>query len=445
MRFEPGESPLERDGIAEKTISALRTLYLRDERPWVVAFSGGKDSTLMAQLVCNMLLELGSRASKPVHIVSSDTRVEAPNVEEYLAGAIRRIQAFAEASDLPLFARLVQPEPDEGFWGQLIGKGYPSPTRWFRWCTSKMKIRPMRRHIEEITAHHGSVILLLGSRRSESPERAKRMQGRDLTDAGLNPHHEIPNALAATPIMEWTTDEVWEHLLAHAPPWGGDHRALYDLYRQAEGGECPVILDLSQPSCGGNRFGCWTCTVVKLDKSMQGFIDSGEEWMRPLNAFRDRLKAVRELPAWRMDRRRSGALTERRQGPFTPEKRKLILEELLQLEEKCGKTLINDEELGYIQSVWAREFDLSGRAALDLAQQYGRRANRWESAVTVNIQDEILEELLVDNPLDAELVHSLLRLAYDYHPNLDDYGKKAEFERSICNAVEMSMGTEKDA
>ncbi len=303
---------MEQESNADKTSAALRALYRRDQRPWVVAFSGGKDSTLLVQLVLNMLQELGPLASKPVYVISTDTRVEAPNVEEYLANLILQMQSFAQRSHLPVSVEMVSPLPSEGFWAQLIGKGYPSPTRWFRWCTSKMKIRPMRRCIEAITIRHGSVILLLGTRRSESPERARRMQGRERTDAGLNPHDEIPNALVSTPIMDWSTDAVWEYLLAHEPPWGGDHRQLFHLYRQAEGGECPVILDLAQPSCGGSRFGCWTCTVVKFDKSMQGFIDAGEEWMRPLNVFRDRLKAVREIPEWRMEKRRSGVLTKGR-------------------------------------------------------------------------------------------------------------------------------------
>ena len=318
--------------LIETTQSALRELYLRDERPWVVAFSGGKDSTLLAQLVCDMLPTLKKSTIKPVYIISTDTRVEAPNIEEYLAHTMRQIQEYATNSDLPLYAELVQPEPNESFWGQLIGKGYPSPTRWFRWCTSKMKIRPMRRRIDEITSDYGSVILLLGTRRSESPERAKRMMNREQTDAGLNPHYEIPNALVATPIADWDTESVWEYLLSHQPPWQGDNHFLYQLYRQAKGGECPVILDINQPSCGGSRFGCWTCTVVRLDKSMEGFIDSGEEWMRPLNEFRNWLKEVREYPDWRQDKRRSGAKAEGHKGPFKPEKRHEILRKLLQLQ-----------------------------------------------------------------------------------------------------------------
>lgn len=425
--------------LIEPTRNALRTLYERDERPWVVAFSGGKDSTLLVQLVCEVVTAMERHATKPVYIISTDTRVEAPNIEEYLANTMERMSEYAARSNLPLHAELVQPTPEESFWGQLIGKGYPAPTRWFRWCTSKMKIRPMRRRVEAITAKYGSVILLLGSRRSESPERAKRLMNREQTNAGLNPHEEIPNALVATPIVDWDTESVWEFLLTTPPPWGGDHRFLYDLYRQADGGECPVILDLSQPSCGGSRFGCWTCTVVKLDKSMEGFIDAGEEWMRPLNEFRNWLKEVRDLPAWRMERRRSGVMTEGRQGPFKPEKRREILAALLKLEIACKKTLINDQELGYIQTIWSKEFDLTGRAVLDLAESFGRHPIHWEGVTTMDVQDHILEDLMADGAQEPELVYKLLRLAYDYYPNLDQYGKKVDFERNVRDAIEQAM------
>jgi DNA sulfur modification protein DndC len=85
------------------------------------------------------------------------------------------------------------------------------------------------------------------------------MEGCATNNRGLNPHGEIPDALVMTPIADWTTDQVWEYLFAHnPPPWGGTHDFMLDLYRQASGGECPVVLDLNTPSCGGSRFGCWT-------------------------------------------------------------------------------------------------------------------------------------------------------------------------------------------
>ena len=61
--------------LAFLTKKALKESYLADGRPWVVAYSGGKDSTLVLQLVYEVLVELGREAVKPVYIVSSDTQV----------------------------------------------------------------------------------------------------------------------------------------------------------------------------------------------------------------------------------------------------------------------------------------------------------------------------------------------------------------------------------
>ncbi len=342
---------------ATDVVDKLRELYQRDQRPWVVAYSGGKDSTALLQLVVVMLEILGEQASKPVYVIASDTRVEAPNVSAYLADSLRQIADFAKTRALPLHVRLVQPDIKDTFWAKLIGRGYPPPTRWFRWCTSSMKIRPAKRAIEDITIKSGSVILLLGTRRAESSDRAKRMEGRARTELGLNPHHEIPNALVASPIEHWSTEDVWDYLMSHDPaPWGGTHQFLFDLYRQANAGECPVFFDLNTPSCGGSRFGCWTCTVVKEDKSMQGFIQPGATQMEPLAHFRNWLKVIREDSANRNPVTRNG---QNKLGPFTPKARQMILEALLKTEQESGLELIGEEDIAQIQAQWQEDFDYS--------------------------------------------------------------------------------------
>ncbi|HNK31765.1 MAG TPA: phosphoadenosine phosphosulfate reductase family protein, partial [Plasticicumulans sp.] len=148
----------------DDTRQQLLRQYCADDRPWVVAYSGGKDSTLVLQLVFEMLLDLGTTAHKPVYVLSSDTRVEAPNISAYVRTALQNIEHAAQARGLNVQVRLVNPEGKEGFWLNLIGKGYPPPSRWFRWCTNNMKIKPSRRAIESIARKYGSVILLLGSR-----------------------------------------------------------------------------------------------------------------------------------------------------------------------------------------------------------------------------------------------------------------------------------------
>nr|VFK64496.1 MAG: DNA sulfur modification protein DndC [Candidatus Kentron sp. UNK]VFK71110.1 MAG: DNA sulfur modification protein DndC [Candidatus Kentron sp. UNK] len=426
--------------IEKNTLSELNDLYQSDDRPWVVAFSGGKDSTLLLQLVFELLISLGKQqasdvqAAKPVYVVASDTRVEPPNVEAYLKGVLAHIEAGANQLALNLSTHLVTPEPQESFWGKLIGKGYPSPTRWFRWCTANMKIRPTRRVIEEITREHGSAVLLLGTRVDESIERGKRMRDREHTSRGLNPHHEIPDALVATPIADWRTDDVWEYLFHHnPPPWGGSHDFLLDLYRQAAGGECPIILDLDTPSCGGSRFGCWTCTVVKEDKSMQGFIDTGETWMQPLAEFRNWLKEIRERPECRLALRRDGSNGP---GPFSPECRKEILEKLLKIENDLGLTLVSDEGLRYIQAEWRREFDLA-ETATTLARRYGRELQEMPTIKLPPIEQQVLDDLIAEHAVNPDLVDKLLKLVlYDYK---DLYRNKAALQREIAERIEVSL------
>lgn len=415
--------------LVKETRGHLLSLYEQDDRPWVVAFSGGKDSTLVLQLVIEMLTELGNDARKPVFVVCSDTRVEAPNISRYLHDLLDRIKAHADQTRMPVRVVLVEPKPEQSFWGKLIGHGYPSPTRWFRWCTSNMKIKPAREAIGEITRRYGSVILLLGTRIGESSARSQRMKARETTARGLNPHHDIPDALVATPIIDWSTDQVWEYLISHdPPPWGRGHGFLLDLYRQASGGECPVVLDLATPSCGGSRFGCWTCTVVKEDKSLQGFIESGEDWLRPLNLFRNRLKDVRERSEWRSPRRRDGSAGL---GPFLPEKRRLLLEELLELERDVGQQLISDAEIHYTQRCWQVEFDLQ-QSALAIATRFGREVETMEEMRFASDEQQILEELIAEYGLSPDLVEQLLRLVLQDYPDLRVHGSKAAFFPGDC-------------
>lgn len=353
----------------ELTKDLLLRNYLADSRPWVVAYSGGKDSTLVLQLVYELIYSLEKEQRKPVFVIASDTRVEAPNVESYLDQRIKEISLHAAANELPIHAELAQPTVEQSFWFNLIGKGYPPPTRWFRWCTSKMKIKPMQTAIENVIAEFGSVILLLGTRTSESSQRSYTMGKRELSSRKLNPHHEIANALVLSPISDWTSDDVWEYLFTNnPPPWGGSHDFMLDLYRQANGGECPVVMDLNTPSCGGSRFGCWTCTVVKADKSMESFIENGEEWMKPLNDYRNWLKEIREDESRRSPIRRNGMEGH---GLFIASTRKEMLQRLLMAEQDVKQPLILDEEIVEIQKQWTKDFDIMDSAFI-IAEQFGR-------------------------------------------------------------------------
>lgn len=423
---------------ADEVKASLREAYLSDGRPWVVAFSGGKDSTLVLQLVYEMLIDLGKEASKPVYVISSDTNVEAPNIAQYVEDALCAIQDDANNRGIPLSCRLVRPKLSETFWTKLIGRGYPPPTRWFRWCTTNIKIKPSRREIDKITSQHGSVILLLGSRTAESSSRKKRMDGRERNFKNLNTHHEIPNAFVLAPISDWADDDVWAYLYEHnPPPWDMPHNRMLDLYRKAVGGECPIVMDLNTPSCGGSRFGCWTCTVVKMDRSMEGFIETGEDWMRPLYDFRNWLKEYREIPEVRMNRRRDGTIGP---GPFTPVARMEILKHLLRVEMQVDLPLISDPEIRYIQQVWSKEFDLNDQA-ISIAKEFGRQIEGEKPVPLEEDERSMLEDIVAEHDLNPDLVGKILALEEEF-PNLDSWGARPQLQRALADLIKVAESQE---
>ena len=359
------------DDAAVRKLNRIRSELLDEYRqphphPWVIGYSGGKDSTLVVHLVAEMLLELPrSERLRPVHIVANDTLVESPLVVAHIERTMALFREAAEALRLPLYAEITRPLPGKTFWVNLIGRGYPPPSRTFRWCTDRMKIQPTSDYIKRTAHQTGEVILLLGVRREESAARAARMKRYDDASDGarLNPHNDLAGCMVFRPIVEMTTDEVWEFLALNSPPWGDSHRELIQLYRNAGGGECPVVTQLSDaPSCGtsSSRFGCWTCTVVTKDRSLEGFVEAGFAEFIPLLQFRDWLATLRDEPERRMIRRRTGKITmmtngEVMRGPFTLSTRREILEKLLDLQGKTGHCLISKNEIELIRSTWSTD------------------------------------------------------------------------------------------
>lgn len=330
--------------------------------PWIVTFSGGKDSTLVAHLVFQALLELPpSLRTRQIHFVSNDTLVESPLVVQHMRTELNNILHAAQIYQLPIQGEVTTPKLSETFWVLLIGKGYPSPNRSMRWCTDRLKIQPTSQFILDKVARNGAAIILLGVRKDESSTRKASIEShQNLHNSNLTPHGSLPNAFVYRPIVNLSTDEVWEYLAANNPPWGGSHNALIQLYRQAAGGECPIVLSEDEaPGCGTNssRFGCWTCTVVNKDKSLQGFVDVGKTEFQPLLEFRDWLVEIRDKPEYRQIERRNGVVTikdgKHIPGPFTIPARQMILNKLLAIQEQFNGELISQDEIDLIKQIWA--------------------------------------------------------------------------------------------
>lgn len=351
----------------------IRQEYLIEhQHPWVIGFSGGKDSTLVLQLVLDVLLSLAPHErTREVHVVSNDTLVESPLVISHIASIQRDLEQATNAWRLPLKVVTTRPDGDATFWVNLIGRGYPPPNRNFRWCTDRMKIQPTSRYIRDQAAASGEVILLLGVRRSESASRAATVARYD-NGQRLNRHNDLINCMVFRPIVELSTDEVWEYLAFNQPPWGGSHHALFKLYMDAGAAECPTVMSLEDsPSCGtsSSRFGCWTCTVVDKDRSLSGFVEAGFAEFAPLVAFRDWLASIRSDPERRMARRRNGRLTYANgsliPGPFTLEARQEILDRVLAMEREMDWPLIHDDEVARIREIWAEDAGQMATRSID--------------------------------------------------------------------------------
>lgn len=348
-------------------VVGIRDEYLDETQryPWVIGFSGGKDSTVVAHGVFEALLTIPpSKRTRAVHIVSNDTMVESPLVIAHLDEVTQCIHQAAINLGIPVTIARTRPEPDNTFWVLLIGKGYPSPNMTMRWCTDRLKIQPTSAYIKKHVSEYGAAIIVLGVRRDESQNRQRSIdKHRNMRGGNLTPHPKLQGAYVYRPIVELTTADIWEILGTFHAPWGGSHNKLFRLYRDAEGGECPVVLSRNEaPGCGtsNSRFGCWICTVVEKDKSLQGFIDSGKHHFKPLVDFRDWLKKIRNNPEMRQTYRRNGRLTfaesgKHIPGPFTIQARKQILDHLLQVQEQYGDRLITDAELDLIYQHWTSE------------------------------------------------------------------------------------------
>jgi DNA sulfur modification protein DndC len=415
----------------EDIYKEIQNTYIRFPQPWVIGYSGGKDSTAVLQLVWKALERLpGDKLSKPVFVITSDTKVETPIIVDYINNSLSRINIAAKEAGLPISAQKVTPTLNDRFWVNLIGRGYPAPTIRFRWCTDRMKINPANRFIEEKVTDYGEVIVVLGVRKTESATRMQLMNTYKVKEHLLRRHVSLRGAYVYAPVADFSTDDIWTYLLQVKSPWGNNNRDLAALYKNANAGECPLVIDNTTPSCGNSRFGCWVCTVASRDSSMEALIDGGEEWMEPLLEFRDWLSITTD-PDRKLEFRdikgRDGRVIFKKDGKLAARTYKLeiskqMLIKVLDIQQNVRMngpnsdvTLISDEELHDIRRIWRTE------------------RQDWEDSVP-KIYQEIysnnLEWLEDDNQsFDADH-HILLRsICEEYDVPFDLVAKLLEAER----------------
>ncbi len=366
--------------LGEKIASlraSLRSEYLASHAsPWIVGFSGGKDSTFLAHFVVEMLKTIApDERTREITLLSNNTLVESPVFQKFVDQQLETIRENLEVLNLPVQVVQTHPAAQGSFWFNLLGKGYPAPSPSFRWCTNHMKIKPTAFFIGKKVKESGGAILLLGIRKSESGQRAKtiaRHENNSIPGAmHLTPHTDVIGCQVFAPLKDFLTEEVWAFLMQSRPPWGGSYRELIRLYKDAHAGECPfVVSDNDSASCGTSnaRFGCWTCTVVKKDRALDSLAEAqDDESLEQLAAFRIRIKTISDDANHRSFIRRNG---QPGLGPLTIDSRKLLLSELLALQARVQRSLISDEEVRLIHSQWrSDETAQLARSAVTLQRQ----------------------------------------------------------------------------
>jgi DNA sulfur modification protein DndC len=373
--------------VFEEIIQEMMVVYQHDRRPWLIGYSGGKDSTLLVALAYEAISRLPKEArTKKVYIITSDTLVENPIVKRYMHTSSNQINESSKRDRLNIDAHVIYPEPEQTFWSRVIGLGYPTPEPpGFRWCTERLKIAPMNRFVDDRIKESGEIIILLGVRKAESATRNRTITAREIEGKLLNMHSDIKNAYVYNPITEIHNELVWEFLLKEdgISPWGSDLKYLFSLYQGEDlGEEQSVIGEVDKdkiPVTGNSRFGCWCCTIVKEDKSLLNFIKKGSTELIPLRDFRNWLVSIRQNPEYRDTKRRDGSVYYKADGtfgfgPFTMWGRQQILRRLLELQRDTQMELITMEELKVIDQMWDNEGDLSKRLLVDTYYEvYGHR------------------------------------------------------------------------
>ncbi len=409
----------------------IRELYLSYPYPWVIGYSGGKDSTASLQLVWSALAALPvEQRQKRVYVISSDTLVETPVIIDYIDDSLSRMRNSAPKSLLPFEFHKLTPSLNDTFWVNLIGRGYPAPSSVFRWCTLRLKINASNRFILDQVAAHGEVILVLGVRKGESSKRDRVIKEHGFQGKRLETHGQLPGAWVYMPIRDFSQDDVWSYLLQVPSPWGSDNRNLASLYRSSQDGECPLVIDDTTAPCGNSRFGCWTCTVVDQDRSMEAMIDSGEQWMIPLLEFRDYLASTQDptvKPQQREFRGRDGRVRITSKGlrwrTYTLEMSQKMLKRLLETQVEMQEydpscTLIRGDELREIRRLWLTERGDWTDSLPEIYEETTGRTLDWDYndlSVPGQLELELLRRVAPKHNVPANLPERLIDAEWQYY------------------------------
>ncbi|MDH7640551.1 phosphoadenosine phosphosulfate reductase domain-containing protein [Sphingomonas oryzagri] len=352
----------------QRTVANMLTVATRYDH-WIIAYSGGKDSSTVVTVIVT-LLQLGAiPRPKTLIVMYADTRMELPPLQAAARLMMQRLR------EMGIEVIEVVAPMDDRFFVYMFGRGVPPPSNTFRWCTPQIKVEPMTAAIRDrIAGLDGRVLTLTGVRRGESKARDDRINlscSRNGAECGQGwLQTDLPGDLTDTfaPIDHWTLCNVWDWLSVFAlwPEFGSWPTAII-----AEGyGE---IEDM--------RTGCVECNLIEHDGALGAVLRMGGwEHLVPLLGLKI---LYRELKKPRHRKRKSGGQTrkdgtlqtnQQRMGPLTFEARLMGLDTVLRIQrqvndmaaerDRPGIVLIDETEEARIRELitlktWPRDWSES--------------------------------------------------------------------------------------
>ncbi len=311
---------------------------------WAVAFSGGKDSTATVALVAWAISTGRVPAPKSLMVLYADTRMELPPLQR---GAMALMDTLRGQG---FNARVVLPAVDDRFLVYMLGYGVPPPSNTFRWCTEKIKARPMMDALADVRERSGEKLLMLtGVRLGESAKRDQRISVSCSTNAGecgqgwfqTATDDAVADTLA--PLLHWRLCHVYDWLYFDPMGHGYEAHGVADVYGEGE-----------------VRTGCAGCSLAARDVALERLVrQPGWGHLAPLLELKPLWRELK-LARWRKRKSRPERLkgggygrNPQRMGPLTMEGRAYGLERVLDIQARAGVDLVNDEEEARIREMWA--------------------------------------------------------------------------------------------
>lgn len=158
----------------------------------IVSFSGGKDSTVVSELVRKAL-----RTNEVIHVFG-DTTIEYPDTYSF-------VEEFRQETGIPSETFLMPRSPHD--WFQMCKELEP-PSITQRWCCTVFKASPLDRAINSLDG--AGVLSFEGIRRCESASRRNAGE--------IYKNKKIASQLSIRPMLDWRDIEVWMYLLVDGLP-----------------------------------------------------------------------------------------------------------------------------------------------------------------------------------------------------------------------------------